>query len=284
METIKRVTELRARLAGIRRQGKTVGFVPTMGFWHEGHLSLLRQARAENEVVVASIFVNPLQFGPSEDYASYPRDLDRDGHLAEEIGVDVLFVPAVTEIYPRGCQELRTIVEVQELSGRLCGEFRPGHFAGVTTVVCKLFHIVEPDTAYFGQKDAQQVVIIRRMVEDLNMNIRIVAGPTVRENDGLAMSSRNVYLNPAEREAARVLNRSLQQAAEQLKTGERDAAKVSAAIRAMIEQEQLAKVDYVSLSDPAKLSAVSVIESPVLIALAVRIGKVRLIDNLLWAG
>lgn len=209
MVVIERIGELKDSLSSARQAGKTIGFVPTMGYLHEGHLSLMRQAKSENNLVVASIFVNPIQFGPNEDFASYPRDLARDSRLAKDAGVDILFVPTVEEMYPRGHAKLLTSVDVSKVSEGLCGVSRPGHFRGVATVVTKLFNIVQPGVAYFGQKDAQQVVVIKRMVEDLNMDIRIFAAPIVREPDGLAMSSRNVYLNPAEREAALVLSRLL---------------------------------------------------------------------------
>jgi pantoate--beta-alanine ligase len=255
-----------------------------MGYLHEGHLMLMRQAKEAHGVVVASIFVNPLQFGPKEDFASYPRDLERDSQMAAAAGVDILFAPEVKEMYPGGLETMLAFVDVRAVTEHLCGASRPGHFRGVATVVAKLFNIVEPDAAYFGQKDAQQVVVIRRMAEDLNMRVRIVAVPIVREADGLAMSSRNVYLNPAERQAALVLSKSLRLAEQSLKAGERNAPRIIAEMRRLIEQEPLAVVDYVSISDPNNLENLAEIGGSALVALAVRIGKTRLIDNLLWEG
>ncbi|HMM22179.1 MAG TPA: pantoate--beta-alanine ligase [Selenomonadales bacterium] len=282
MEVVTRIPELKARLAKARQAERRIGFVPTMGYLHEGHLSLMRRAKAENDLVVASIFVNPIQFGPQEDFASYPRDLARDSRMAEQAGVDILFVPAVEEMYSRGHENLLTSVEVSRVSQGLCGASRPGHFRGVATVVTKFFHIVQPDTAYFGQKDAQQVVVIRRMVEDLNLDVRVIAAPIVREADGLAMSSRNVYLNPAERQAALVLSRSLAQAESLLRGGERNGAAIARAVRGIILQEPLASIDYIAVVNPDDLAELQTIETSVLVALAVRIGKTRLIDNLLW--
>lgn len=284
METISRVADLRARLQQARLQGKTVGLVPTMGYLHEGHLTLMRQARAGHDIVVASIFVNPLQFGPSEDYAVYPRNLERDSAAAATAGVDILFVPQVDDMYPGGYEQMRTFVEVQGLSALLCGASRPGHFRGVATVVNKLFNIVQPDAAYFGQKDAQQVIIIKQMVSDLNMNVRIVAVPIVRETDGLAMSSRNGYLNPAERQGALVLNKSLMLAKEKVQAGEHDVVQLVRDIEDLITNEPLASIDYVSIRHPETLDELSVIAGPALIALAVRIGKTRLIDNMVLGG
>ncbi|MDR3589734.1 MAG: pantoate--beta-alanine ligase [Negativicutes bacterium] len=284
MDVISRVADLRTSLATLRQQGKSVGLVPTMGCLHEGHLTLMRQARAGNDVVVASIFVNPLQFGPNEDYGVYPRNIQQDSALAAAAGVDILFAPQVEDMYPGGYEKMLTFVDVRNVSERLCGASRPGHFRGVATVVSKLFNIVQPDDAYFGQKDAQQVIVLKRMVQDLNMNLRIVTVPTVREKDGLALSSRNCFLNPAEREAALVINRSLRLAEEKLRSGERDTARLIAAMRELIGDEPLASIDYVSISDPHSLTELAVADGPVLIAMAVRIGKTRLIDNMMWAG
>lgn len=284
MEIVTRVAEIRAMVRQARAAGKTVGLVPTMGFLHEGHLTLMRTARAEHGLVIASIFVNPLQFGPSEDYAVYPRDLERDARLAASAGVDAVFAPPVEEMYPQGPAKMLTFVEVKDITERLCGAQRPGHFRGVATVVAKLFNIVEPDVAYFGQKDAQQVVVIKRMAADLSMNVRIATVPIVREADGLALSSRNVYLNPAERQAALVLSRALRLAEERLKAGQRDAAAIRGAMQEIIAGEPLAAIDYVSVSDPATLVELDTVAGPALVALAVRIGKTRLIDNLLWEG
>ena len=284
MNVISRVAALRTSIATLRRQGKSVGLVPTMGYLYEGHLTLMRQARAGHDVVVASIFVNPLQFGPNEDYGVYPRNIEQDSLLAAGAGVDILFVPEVEEMYPGGYQQMLTFVDVQGLTARLCGAARPGHFRGVATVVSKLFNIVQPDAAYFGQKDAQQVIVLKRMVEDLNMNLRIVCVPIVREKDGLAMSSRNCFLNPAERQAALVLNRSLKLAEEKLRTGEQDASRLVAAMRELICAEPLANIDYICVAHPDTIAELTVVDGRALIALAVRIGKTRLIDNLLWEG
>ncbi|MBP2655849.1 MAG: pantoate--beta-alanine ligase [Firmicutes bacterium] len=284
MEIVSRVNDLKTLVRQAKQAGKSVGFVPTMGYLHEGHLTLMRQAKSENGIVVASIFVNPLQFGPSEDYATYPRDFERDSKLASTAGVDILFAPEVAQMYPRGVENMLTMVEVRRLSERLCGKARPGHFQGVATVVCKLFNLVEPDAAYFGQKDAQQVVVIKRMVEDLNMNLRIVAVPIVRESDGLARSSRNVYLDAKERQAALVLYESLMLAREKLTGGLRDAAQIIKLMNELINKQPLAKIDYISISDSETLDELVVVDRPALIALAVRIGKTRLIDNVLWEG
>jgi len=269
--------ETQRRCEKLRLEGRTIGFVPTMGYFHEGHLALMRRARAENDVVVVSLFVNPIQFAPGEDYEEYPRDLERDKALAEKEGVDILFAPSVESMYPPGyC----TYVEVTgTLTSTLCGARRPGHFRGVTTIVTKLFNIVKPHRAYFGEKDAQQLRVIKRMVEDLNFDVEIVPVPTVREPDGLAMSSRNVYLSPEERKAATVLYRSLKLAQEMIARGERDARRVIEEMRRLIESEPRARIDYVEIVDSNTLEKVDRIKGEVLIALAVFIGKARLIDN-----
>ncbi|WP_425059752.1 Pantothenate synthetase [Sporomusa carbonis] len=284
MLVIKSVPELKQLLKPFRLAGKSIGFVPTMGYLHQGHLSLMRQAKADNDVAVASIFVNPLQFGANEDYSVYPRDLERDSSLAADAGIDVLFTPGVEDMYPNGFTNMLTFVDVRKVTERLCGAFRPGHFRGVATVVSKLFHIVEPQVAYFGQKDAQQVVVIKQMVADLNMNVKIVTMPIVRETDGLAMSSRNVYLTPEERQAALSLSRSLKLAETMLRDGCTDAGKIAHAIRAVIEKEPLAVIDYISVSHANTIEEQERIEAPTLIALAVRFGKTRLIDNMIWEG
>ncbi|MDT8902765.1 pantoate--beta-alanine ligase [Anaeroselena agilis] len=284
MEIVTRVADVRALVRQARAAGKTVGLVPTMGFLHEGHLTLMRTARAEHGLVIASIFVNPLQFGPNEDYAAYPRDLERDARLAASAGVDAVFAPPVEELYPQGPADMLTFVEVKDITERLCGARRPGHFRGVATVVAKLFNIVRPDVAYFGQKDAQQVVVVRRMAADLSMDVRIATVPIVREKDGLALSSRNVYLNPAERQAATVLSRALRLAEERLKAGQRDAAAIRREMGELIGGEPLAACDYISVCDPATLRELDTVAGPALVALAVRIGKTRLIDNLQWEG
>lgn len=250
-----------------------------MGYLHEGHLSLIRQARADNDSVVASIFVNPTQFGPHEDFASYPRDLARDLTLLGKSGTDYVFTPTVPEMYPEG---FATYVEVAgPLTARLEGATRPSHFRGVTTVVCKLFDIVRPTRAYFGQKDAQQALVIKKMVHDLDMNLEVVVMPTVREPEGLAMSSRNVYLKPDERRAALVLSRSLNLAQEAWSAGERDAHLIRAAMQGVIEKEPLATVEYVSVADAATLEETDTIDRSALVSLAVKIGRTRLIDNII---
>jgi pantoate--beta-alanine ligase len=255
----------------------SVGFVPTMGYLHEGHLTLVRRAKEENKTVVVSIFVNPTQFGPREDFARYPRDPERDLALLEKERVDVVFMPSVEEMYP---ERFCSWVEVEKVTERLEGAVRPGHFRGVTTVVAKLFNIVQPTRAYFGQKDAQQAVVIKRMVADLNMNLDIVVVPTQREPDGLAMSSRNIYLSPEERQAALVLWKSLNLAQQLWLQGERKAERVRQQMTALIQKEPLAKIDYVSIADPETLEEMVQIDRPALVSLAVRIGKTRLIDNI----
>jgi len=271
IKTIAEVRELRPKLIG------SVGFVPTMGYLHEGHLALVRQARAENSSVVVSIFVNPTQFGPGEDLATYPRDLARDLKLLEQEGTDIVFVPSGEEMYPRG---FSTWVDVEKVTECLEGASRPGHFRGVATVVAKLFNIIQPTRAYFGQKDAQQAVVIKKMIADLNMNLEIVVVPTVRESDGLAMSSRNSYLNPEERQSATVLFGALSLARQLWQFGEKDASKIKYEMEVLIQKEPLAQIDYVSIADAATLEELDVIDRPALVSLAVRIGKTRLIDNI----
>jgi len=251
--------------------------VPTMGALHEGHLSLMRMARSQTNWVVASIFVNPLQFGPNEDLARYPRPFERDRQLLEAEGVQVLFAPTVEEMYPAGA---KTIVEVEEMSGRLCGASRPGHFRGVTTVVSKLFNIVSPDVAFFGQKDAAQVAIIRHMVHDLNFNVHIAVGPIVREADGLAMSSRNQYLDPEQRKAATVLHRALMRVQRLADRGEQNSGPLLNAARQVVGEEPMVRLDYVEAVDPATLEKVSDIGQGALIAIAAWLGPTRLIDNI----
>ncbi len=277
MKLAKTIKEVREAITTARQEGKSIGFVPTMGYLHAGHLALIWRARAENGFVVVSIFVNPTQFGPAEDFDRYPRDLERDLDLCRTAGVDLVFAPEVPEMYPPGYQ---TYVEVEELSRGLCGASRPGHFRGVATVVAKLFNVVTPDRAYFGEKDAQQLRVIRRMVADLNFPLTIVPVPTVREPDGLAMSSRNTYLSPAERRAALVLSRALSLAAELFAQGERRAEVITDRMRELITAEPLARIDYVAVVDDETLTPVEKIDRPVLVALAVFIGQTRLIDNL----
>lgn len=276
MQIIKTIGELRPILKEFRRQGLSVGLVPTMGYLHEGHKSLIVKAVSENDRVIVSDFVNPTQFGVNEDLSSYPRDIERDAALCEQAGATLIFHPEPEEMYfPDSC----TFVDMDRLTKGLCGKTRPTHFRGVCTVVSKLFHIVMPDRAYFGQKDAQQLAVIRRMVRDLNFDITIVGCPIVREADGLAMSSRNTYLSPEERKAALILHRSLQLGEEMMKAGERDALKIRTAIQANMETETLARVDYVEIVDADSLEQVTLIEKPVLVATAVYIGNTRLIDN-----
>lgn len=276
MRLVERVKEMMELSKGWCREGKSVGFVPTMGYLHEGHLSLVKRAREENEIVVVSIFVNPTQFGPNEDYNRYPRDLNRDLKLLEPYNVDVVFHPSVDEMYPEG---YKTYVEVLDITERLCGKSRPGHFRGVTTVCTKLFNIVKPTRAYFGKKDFQQLVVIKRMVKDLNMDIEIVPMPIVREPDGLAMSSRNTYLNEEERKAATCLYRALKKAQELFEKGERDPKRLKEEITRIIESERLAKIDYVEVVDPENFLPVDKLTEGTLVALAVKIGPARLIDN-----
>ncbi|MBI4531038.1 MAG: pantoate--beta-alanine ligase [Candidatus Latescibacteria bacterium] len=261
----------------VRRQGITIGLVPTMGFLHEGHLSLIRRSKAEAQLTVVSIFVNPLQFGPHEDFDRYPRAFEHDIGLVEQTGGDVVFAPGYEEMYPQG---FTTFVEVQKLTEGLCGASRPGHFRGVTTVVTKLFCTVKPHIAVFGQKDAQQAVVIRRMVQDLNLDTKIIVCPTVREEDGLAMSSRNTSLSPVERNDATVLYASLRLAEEMIGQGTRDAQQIVAVIRHLILSKPSAKVDYVAVVDRYALEPLSEIQDGAMILLAVWIGHIRLIDNI----
>jgi pantoate--beta-alanine ligase len=277
MESPLEVIETIAAFRQARARFGRLGLVPTMGYLHAGHLSLVRQARAECGAVAVSIFVNPTQFGPSEDLARYPRDLARDLQLLEAESTDLVFVPTVAEMYPEG---YGTSVEVRGVTEMLEGAVRPGHFAGVATVVCKLLNIVQPTRAYFGQKDAQQTVVVRTMARDLNLPTEIVVGPTMRESDGLAMSSRNVYLTPEERRAAVALSRALGVAQARYAAGERDAEALRQAMRALLDAEPLARVEYVSAADPLTLRELDgLIEAGALLSLAVRFGKTRLIDN-----
>lgn len=282
MEIIKTVREMRAWHAEQRRLGRSIGLVPTMGFLHEGHLSLAHRAKRDNDAVVMSIFVNPLQFGPKEDYQSYPRDLGRDSRLAEESGVDALFVPEVAEMYPYYPQ--RTVVEVKELTELLCGASRPGHFTGVATVVAKLFNIVQPDAAYFGQKDYQQVRVIQQMVDDLNMPVKVVPVAIVREEDGLALSSRNTYLSEAQRKEALCLHEALESCRERFQRGEKNAEALKEKMLERINCTPGAFVDYAEICDADTLQPLTEVDRPAVAALAVRIGRTRLIDNTLLGG
>ncbi len=277
MKICDTIEDMRAACGTVRRGGRRLGFVPTMGALHEGHLSLVRAAKVACDAVAASIFVNPLQFGPKEDLAKYPRSFDRDCGLFEKEGVELLFAPSVEEMYPAGSV---TWVEVEELSHKLDGRSRPGHFRGVSTVVAKLFHIVEPDAAFFGQKDAAQVAIIRRMVRDLNFPVEIVAGAIVREPDGLAMSSRNAYLDPLQKKQALVLHRSLLRVKKSWDEGEGDAGKLAAAGRAEVATEQSVRLDYLEIIDPDSLDALDDIANGALVAVAAFLGNTRLIDNI----
>jgi len=273
MKVIEKIDEMKQ----LRQQlTEPVGFVPTMGYLHDGHLSLVKRARAENHWVVVSIFVNPTQFGPQEDFKSYPRDTQRDLAMLEKEQTDIVFMPSPDEMYPSGCSSW---VEVEKVTEHLEGASRPTHFRGVTTVVAKLFNIVQPAKAYFGQKDAQQAIVIRKMVADLNMNLEVVTVPTVREPDGLAMSSRNTYLNPQERQAALVLYQALNLAQKLYSQGERDAGKIRREMIALIQKQPLATIDYVSIADPETLDELDKVSPPALASLAVRFGKTRLIDN-----
>lgn len=278
MQIVKTKLELKTALEALRKGTKTVGFIPTMGFLHEGHLSLVRRARSENDVVVVSIFVNPTQFGPNEDFASYPRDLDRDAKLVEAEGCDLIFAPEPEEMYPK---PYMTYVDVYgDLTDKLCGASRPGHFKGVATVVTKLFNLVKPTRAYFGQKDAQQVAVIEQMVSDLDMDLEIVPCPIVREADGLALSSRNTYLSEDDRRDALVLSQSLIWAQAKIENGERKAAHLLKGIRDRIEAVSTTEIDYVQIVDARTLESVETLSGTILIALAVKVGKPRLIDNM----
>lgn len=273
---VKTIEEVRAQVKAWRAEGLTVGLVPTMGYLHEGHQSLIARSVAENDRTVVSDFVNPIQFGPTEDLATYPRDIERDAALCESTGANLIFHPEADEMYaPDFC----TYVDMDHLTKGLCGKTRPIHFRGVCTVVSKLFHIVQPDRAYFGQKDAQQLAVIRRMVRDLNMPLTIVGCPIIREEDGLAKSSRNTYLSAEERKAALCLSRGLNKGKAAVEAGETDAEKVKAIITAEIEAEPLSRIDYVEIVDWNNLESVSSTEGSILAAVAVYIGKTRLIDN-----
>jgi pantoate--beta-alanine ligase len=276
MTIVKTIAGMMALARRWRREGKRIGFVPTMGYLHEGHLSLVRASTDRADVTVVSIFVNPTQFGPNEDFKKYPRDLEKDAAFLTAAGVDVLFYPEAAEIYPPG---YRTFVEVEGLQDRLCGRSRPGHFRGVATIVLKLFDIVAPDLAFFGAKDAQQVLIIRRMAADLDLDVEIATCPIVREPDGLALSSRNAYLDPTARQAALVLSTSLRWAEKAVAAGERDTGRLVAGIRSIIEAEPLARIDYIEAVDPETLDPVAEIGGEVLVAMAVFVGPTRLIDN-----
>lgn len=277
MQVTKTVEETRKLVKEWKKQGKTIGLVPTMGFLHEGHASLIKRCREENDIVVVSDFVNPTQFGPTEDLEAYPRDFERDSRLCESLGADLIFNPEPSDMYT----DPHAYVSIDLLSETLCGKTRPIHFKGVCTVVSKLFNIVSPDRAYFGQKDAQQLAIIRKMVQDLNFDITIVGCPIIREEDGLAKSSRNTYLNPEERKAALCLSKAVKKGQEIIKAGI-DAEEVLSAMRDIINAEPLAKIDYVSMVDALNMQPVDKADRNALVAMAVYIGKTRLIDNFIY--
>ncbi|MDZ7580943.1 MAG: pantoate--beta-alanine ligase [Deltaproteobacteria bacterium] len=281
VKVISAVKEMQERAGELRRGNRRIACVPTMGFLHDGHLSLMRMARQAADSLVVSIFVNPAQFGPGEDFETYPRDLDRDLGLCAHENVDIVFTPETAALYPEGYQ---SYVKLEHLPHHLCGLSRPVFFTGVATVVCKLFNIVRPHSAVFGEKDYQQLLIIRRMVKDLNFNIDIIGAPIVREKDGLAMSSRNAYLKPGQRPAALTLYRSLVQATRRVETGERDATRILQEARDLIAVQPETEIDYLSICDPESLVAVACIDRPALMALAVKVGKTRLIDNTILPG
>ena len=276
MKLVHTISEVRAQVKEWRKQGLSVGFVPTMGYLHEGHKSLIERAAKENDKVVVSVFVNPMQFGPTEDLASYPRDIERDCALCQDAGAQLVFNPEPSEMY---AHDFCTFADMTGLTDVLCGKSRPVHFRGVCTVVSKLFNIVAPDRAYFGEKDAQQLAVIRRMVRDLNFDIEIVGCPIIREDDGLAKSSRNTYLSAEERKAALILSRSLELGKKALENGERNADKIREIITESINTEPLSRIDYVEVSDLFTLERQETISSDILVAIAVYIGKTRLIDN-----
>lgn len=276
MKVVSTIEDVRAQVKAWKKEGCTIGYVPTMGYLHEGHASLMERARKENDKVVVSIFVNPMQFGPTEDLASYPRDLEKDSVLCEKMGVDLIFHPEPEEMYHEG---FSSFVDMTVLTQELCGLSRPVHFRGVCTVVCKFFHIVTPDRAYFGQKDAQQLAVIRHMVDDLSMDIEIVGCPIVREEDGLAKSSRNTYLSAEERKAALILSKSIVLGKKMAEDGEKDTTTIVNAMTKLIETEPLAKIDYVKAVDGLTMQQIKEVKKPMLVAIAVYVGKTRLIDN-----
>jgi pantoate--beta-alanine ligase len=275
------IVELREAIRKFRNGGGDIGLVPTMGYLHEGHLSLVRRSKAENRATVVSIFVNPAQFGPNEDYEAYPRDVERDCALLENEGVDLVYCPEPHDLYQPGHS---TFVTEERVSRDLCGASRPGHFRGVCTIVLKLFNLVGPDRAYFGEKDFQQLQVIRRMVRDLNLPVEIRGCPIVREKDGLALSSRNVYLSPAERESALSLSRSLREARTRFENGERRAESLVMLVRTELEKERNLRVEYVELREASELTVLETVDRPAVLAVAVRVGKTRLIDNAILGG
>jgi len=276
MKTIENISRMSTFVKMMRKEGKSIGFVPTMGHLHAGHLSLVKAAKKHTDVVVMSIFINPIQFGPGEDFKKYPRDLKHDEEMAREAGVDVIFYPSLPDMYPDG---YATYVTIEELTSNLCGESRPGHFRGVATVVTKLFNIVKPEVVYFGQKDMQQALMIKKMVADLNMDIDVKMMPIVREPDGLAMSSRNSYLSAGEREDAAIIYQSLERARILIRDGEGDVRKIIKVVEDMIRTRQSAKIEYVKVVDTKKLEDMKTISGEVSVAVAVFFGNTRLIDN-----
>jgi pantoate--beta-alanine ligase len=279
VEVVKEKARIREIVEEARAAGRIVGLVPTMGYFHEGHLELMRRARAECDLVVVSLFVNPTQFGPGEDLQAYPRDFDRDRGMAESVGLDYIFNPEPSEMYPQG---FSTHVEVEGLSDILCGAIRPGHFRGVATVVAKLFNIVPAQRVYFGQKDAQQLAVIKRMAADLDFALEVVAVPTVREEDGLAMSSRNIYLTGRDRDDALVLARALRTAAGMIEAGERDVSEISEAMQGVFDALPSVNLEYIAICDTIYLQPLEELHGEVLIAVAARVGKARLIDNMVF--
>ncbi len=278
MKIFTKISEIRSEVNLRRAEGKSIGLIPTMGFLHEGHLSLVRESLRKTDCAIVSIFVNPAQFGPDEDFKQYPRDLERDVDILEKEGVEIVFLPDLEDMYP---ENYRTYVEVHDLQDKLCGRSRPGHFRGVCTVVLKLFQIVKPDIAFFGQKDAQQALILKKMVRDLNLRVDIDVLPIVREADGLALSSRNIYLSTEERNAALCLIKSLKKAEQMIDEGGRESGRIIKAMREVINLEPLARIDYVEIVDLDNLNPLDKIEGEALVALAVFIGKTRLIDNMI---
>lgn len=281
MKIVKTIAEVRAAVKEWKKQGLCVGLVPTMGFLHEGHKSLILRAARENDRVIVSDFVNPIQFCPGEDFVSYPRDINRDAKLCEDAGADLIFNPEPSQMYANGAS---TFVDMNGLTDELCGKTRPGHFRGVCTVVSKLFNITSPDRAYFGEKDAQQLAVIKHMARDLNFDVEIVSCPIIREDDGLAKSSRNTYLNAEERKAAVILSKAVTLGRQMAESGEKSADKIVSAMKDMISSQPLAKIDYVKAVDAELIIPVSEMKPPVLVALAVYIGKTRLIDNFIFKG
>ncbi|MFH1777922.1 MAG: pantoate--beta-alanine ligase [Candidatus Omnitrophota bacterium] len=280
MKVLKNLSRTSKIIAGLKKKGKIVGFVPTMGYLHPGHLSLVHAAQRDCDVVVLSIYINPVQFGPHEDFAKYPRDLTRDLRLARMAGVDIVFLPHDTAIYPPG---YLTYVKVEQITKTLCGASRPEHFNGVTTIVAKLFNIIQPDIAYFGQKDAQQAIVVKKMVYDLNLPVKIKVMPTLRDKDGLAMSSRNIYLSPQGRKDALILNQALFLAKKKIIEGERCASKIISSIKKLLSSKGSVTIDYVQIVDTKVLRPVETMRGEILIAIACYIGKTRLIDNIIFA-